>query len=59
MCSPVLKPAMIGSTMRAVENFQIAGNKLRLNFLVPERQHFPRFIHRRAKRGLRGDADES
>ena len=44
---------------RAVENFQIAGDKLRLNFLVPERQHFPRFIHRCAKRRLRRDADKT
>lgn len=44
---------------RAVENFQIAGNKMRLNFLVPERQHFPRFIHCRAKRRLGRDAEKT
>ena len=44
---------------RAVENLQIAGNKLRLNFLVPERQHFPRFIHRRAKGWLGRDAEKT
>ena len=44
---------------RAVENFQIAGNKMRLNFLVPERQHFPRFLHRRAKSRLGRDAEKT
>ena len=44
---------------RAVEHSQITRKKLRLNFPVPKRQHFPRFIHRRAKRRLRGNANET
>jgi len=44
---------------RAVENFQIAGNKLRLHFLVPERQQFPRLLHRCAKSRLGRDAEKT
>jgi hypothetical protein len=33
--------------------------KMRINFLVPERQHFPRFIHRRAKSRLGRDAEKT
>jgi hypothetical protein len=44
---------------RAVRNFQIAGNKMRLNFLVPERQPFPRFRHGRAKSRLGRDAEKT
>ena len=43
----------------AIEHFQITGDKLRLNFLVPERQHFAGLIHRRAKRRLRRNADKT
>ena len=44
---------------RAAENFQIAGNKMRLHFPVPERQQFPRFRHRRAKSRLGRDAEKT
>ena len=44
---------------RAVENFQITGNKLRLNFLVPDQQHFQRFLHGRAKGRLGRDAEKT
>lgn len=58
-CEIKIRRPAAGGRGCAVEHFQITGNKLRLNFLAPERQHFPRLIHRRADRRLRADADKA